>query len=195
MESYILAVITNCKNIIERINSLYSHEKKFKYGGIFYRDPIDSSSDKHYFFQMSSDKNEIFRAIQNVKAIGGGDESEDWNGAYENALNKINWTSPNSNKIIIHIADAGAHGQEFNNRDSHEEEGPKFIKTIKKVAEKGFEIIAFSIGQAPINSFNKFKEIYIKNNGYALVIFNDLLKIENLNAFTEQAVKFFFDNS
>ena len=195
MEAYILAAIANCKNIIERINSLYEQEKEFKYGGIFYRDPIDSPSDEHYFFNMSSDKNEFIRSIQNVKAVGGGDESEDWNGAYEIALNKINWTSPNSNKVIIHIADSGAHGLEFNNGDLHYEEGPKFIKTIKKVAEKGFKIIAFSIGQAPLNSFNRFKEIYMANNGYAFVIFDDLLKIEKFNDFTEQAVKFIIDNS
>ena len=174
MGGYIKASNENCENIIERINLSYGHEKKFKYGGIFYRDPIDVPNDEHYFIQMCSDKNEIISSIKNVTAVGGGDESEDWNGAYEIALDRINWTSPNSNKIIIHIADAGAHGFEFSDGDRHLEEGPKFIKTIKKVAEKGFKIIAFPIGQAPNKSFNKFKEIYIANNGYIFIIFNNL---------------------
>ena len=195
MGAYIIASIKNCENIIERINLLYGHEKKFKYGGIFYRDPIDVRSDKHYFIQMCSDKNEIISSIKNVTAVGGGDESEDWNGAYEIALDRINWTSPNSNKIIIHIADAGAHGFEFSDGDRHLEEGPKFIKTIKKVAEKGFKIIAFPIGQAPNKSFNKFKEIYIANNGYIFIIFNNLLDVNYFTDITQEAVKFIIDNS
>jgi hypothetical protein len=90
MAAYITTAIANCGNIIERINLLYGHEKKFKYGGIFYRDPIDVRSDKHYFIQMCSDKNEIISSIKNVTAVGGGDEPEDWNGAYEIAINQIN---------------------------------------------------------------------------------------------------------
>ena len=195
MGSYIQASIINCENIIERINLLYGHEKKIKFGGIFYRDPIDSPNDKHYFFQMCSDKNEIIRAIKNVTADGGGDKSEDWNGAYEIALDQINWTSQNSNKIIIHITDSGAHGLEFSDGDSHHEEGPKFSKTIKKVAEKGFKIIAFLIGKSPIKSFNKFKEIYKDNNGCVFIIFNSLLDVNYFTDITQEAVKFIIDNS
>jgi len=43
---------------------------------------------------------------------GGGDEPEDWVGAYKLVNEKISWR--NGNKLIIHLADAGVHGKLFN---------------------------------------------------------------------------------
>ena len=196
MQPFIETSIKNCVDIIEKINLKFSSLKMFKYGAIFYRDPIDNYKDEHSFFQMCTDKNKFQNLIRNVKANGGGDESEDWNGAYTIALNQINWTSLKSNKIIVHIADAGAYGNEFSNsNDRHYEEGPKFIKTIKKIAEKGFKIIAFPIGTIPIKSFNKFKEIYIAHNGYSFSIFNNLMNINNFSNITEEAINFIIAHS
>ena len=53
--------------------------------------------------------------IGKIKAIGGGDLPEDWVGAYKKVNNDINWR--NGNKVIFHIADAGAHGKRFTPSD------------------------------------------------------------------------------
>jgi hypothetical protein len=50
--------------------------------------------------------------ISTIRAYGGGgDGAEDWVGGYELALNKMDWRK--GIKLIIHIADDGAHGEEF----------------------------------------------------------------------------------
>ena len=199
MESYINATINNCIDIIEKINFNYYKEKKFKYGAIFYRDPIDcKDKDFHSFFPMSFNRIEFQNKIKSVIAQGGGDYAEDWNGAYEIALNQMNWTNEKSNKIIIHIADSSAHGKEFIEpgiKDSHDEEGPKFIKTIEEVAKKGFKIIAFPIGEVPpIKSFKKFMEIYRRNKGYSFTIFKSLMNINEFNRITEEVIRFIINH-
>ena len=143
MVSYINLCINNCSNIVEQINNYFYNEKKifkrFRYGAIFYREPIDQKNDVHNIIHLTSNKNEFQYYIKNIEAKGGGDYAEDWNGAYEIALNEIKWSSERNNKIIIHFADASAHGKEFIEpglSDNHPYEGLKFIKTIKKVAEK-----------------------------------------------------------
>ena len=143
MTPYINASIKNCKNIVQTIELKFPYKIK-KFGAIFYRDPIDRKEDKHTYIQLTSNGNSFQNQIEGIKAFGGNDYAEDWNGAYEIALNKINWTNERGNKIVIHIADASAHGNEFIEpgiEDKHPHEGPKFIETIKKVAKKGIKII------------------------------------------------------
>ena len=201
MSSYIKVAINKCSNIIERLNILYNYEKRFKYGAIFYRDPIDcKGTDEHSFFPMTSNKNEFQSWIKNITAYGGGDAAEDWNGAYNLALNQMNWSSENSNKIVVHIADSCAHGNEFNPpvfHDSYPEEGPKFIKTIEKIAKFGLKIIAFPIGgTSSFYCFKKFKEIYSSNYGYSFFLFGtNIMDVKYFYNITEQSIKFIIDNS
>ena len=193
MKSYLKATIDNCVKIVENINKNYNSKKQLKYGAIFYRDPIDEPSEKHSVFDLSSNKTEFQNSIKNEIAEGGGDGPEDWNGAYEIAINKINWTK-NSNKIVIHMADADAHGVEFSPEDTHPEEGPKFINTIKKIAQLGLKIIGFSIESDALNSFKKFMDIYNKNNGFSFCIFDNLMNIDDFSNNIEETIKFYIDN-
>ena len=75
------------------------------------------------------------------------------------ALNKMGWRD-NGIKLIIHIADAGAHGKEFSKGDKYNEEGPKLISLIEKCAQNNINIIGFRIGEYPRQSFEKISEIY-----------------------------------
>ena len=200
MKDYINICIKKCADIVERINFEFSYEINFYYGAIFYRDPIDQKLDDiHEYIPLTSNKTEFQKSLKLIKASGGGDYAEDWNGAYEIALNKINWSSDISNKIVVHIADASAHGIDFiepGQIDKHLSEGPKFIKTIKKIAEKGLKIIGFPIGDnPPIHSFKTFKNIYEKNKGNAFCIYKKLLNIKYFDNITERAIKFIIDNS
>ena len=197
MTPYINASIKNCKNIVQTIELKFPYKIK-KFGAIFYRDPIDRKEDKHTYIQLTSNGNSFQNQIEGIKAFGGNDYAEDWNGAYEIALNKINWTNERGNKIVIHIADASAHGNEFIEpgiEDKHPHEGPKFIETIKKVAKKGIKIIGFPIGKyPPINSFTKLKEIYSKNHGYSIYIYPNLFNIKYFDTITKVAIYFIHNN-
>ena len=92
------------------------------------------------------------------------------------------------------MADAGAHGVEFSPEDTHPDEGPKFINTIKKIAQLGLKIIAFSIESDALNSFKKFMEIYNKNNGFSFCIFDNLMNIDDFSNNIEETIKFYIDN-
>ena len=107
--------------------------------------------------------------IATVRAYGGGDGPEDWVEGYKLATNNIAWRE--GTKLIIHIADDGAHGTEFSSGDGHPEQGPLLPPYIKKCVDKNIKIIGFKIGSSPENSFKKIKQIYddynltSKNNG------------------------------
>ena len=191
MSPYLKATIDNCVKIVENINRNYNSKKQLKYGAIFYRDPFDQPSITHSVYNLTSNKTEFQNSIKDETTRGGGGP-EDWNGAYEIAINKINWTN-NSNKIVIHIADAGAHGVEFTPGDSYPEEGPKLINNIKKIAQLGLKIIAFSIKTGALNSFKKFMDIYRQNNGFSFCLFDNLMNIDDFSNNIEETIKFYID--
>jgi len=63
-------------------------------------------------------------------------------------------------KLIIHIADAGAHGEEFTKGDIFINEGPKLTSLIQQCAKNKINIIGFKINEEPAQSFEKITEIY-----------------------------------
>ena len=135
----------------------------FKFGGIFYRDPIDSSGDRNDYIDLTDNIDSFKSFISTMAPTGGGDTPEDWVGAYNIALNNISWRK--GVKCIIHIADAGAHGTKYSPGDGHPDEGPKLDYLIPQCAKSDFQIIAFNIGSQALNSFNVFKNIFINNGG------------------------------
>ena len=104
----------------------------------------------------------------------------------------------NGIKLIIHIADAGAHGEEFTKKDKYPEEGPKLTNLIIECAKQSINIIGFKIGQEPEQSFEKISEIYDdyklyhKNLGQFIEIYdfvreNEKAVSENFNRYVIQA--------
>ena len=177
MKSYIEAAKKKCIEISEELNKIYINKLNFKYGVIFYRDPIDEKNDRHEKYPLDNIIN-VRREIESVKAYGGGDDPEDWVGAFKIALddtNIIRWR--NGIKLIIHIADAPAHGDEFAGKKNYTEEGPKLIEQIKECVRQEIKIFGLFIGKSAENSFKKFKEYYDsydrENKG--------LYKVENFN--------------
>jgi hypothetical protein len=159
MKSYIEAAKKKCIEISEELDKIYINKLNFKYGVIFYRDPIDEKNDKHEQFPLDNIIN-VRNKIESVKAYGGGDVPEDWVGAFKIALNSsiIKWR--NGIKLIIHIADAPAHGDEFAGATNYTEEGPKLIEQIKNCVNQEIKIFGLFIGHSAKNSFLKFKEYY-----------------------------------
>ena len=160
--------------IFEELAEKYK-EFKFKFGAAFYRDKIDYKKDENEFFPLTNNMEDLKRKISKIRAQGGGDVPEDWVEGYNLALN-MNWR--NGLKLIIHIADAGAHGKEFSKNDKYPEEGPKLEKLIKECVEKNINIIGFKVDEEAAQSFEKISEIYNqhklfgKDNGQFIDIYN-----------------------
>ena len=153
------------ENVIDIFNKLKKNYKdyNFRFGSVFYRDKIDVKDEKDEYFQLTDDMKELEKNIGTVKASGGGDGPEDWVGGYEIALNDMKWR--NGIKLIIHIADAGAHGTEFSEGDEHTEQGILLPPKIEECVKRNINIIGFKISDYPKKSFDKIREIY---NDYKL---------------------------
>ena len=162
MTPYIQAAKEETENISKELRKLYP-EYNFQYGYIFYRDPIDSPSDIHEIINLTDQVNTLPEQISKIRAIGGGDLPEDWAGAYKLANEKINWRK--GLKVIIHLADAGAHGKEFTLSDKYILEGNKLKNELLKCSKNNIKIFGFVITEDARNSFNKCQEYYTTNGG------------------------------
>jgi len=138
-------------------------EFDFNFGAIFYRDPIDCPGEKNQTYSLKSDVNVLKNELASEVATGGGDIPEDWVGGFDLALNNIAWR--NGTRLIIHIADAPAHGSQWCNEENHEEENDKLYPMIQKCVDKEIKIIGFQIGYEPEPSFTKFKNEYDSRGG------------------------------
>ena len=167
MSQYITAAKEETKNISDELRKLYP-QKMFQYGYIFYRDPIDVSSDQHEVIDLTDNVNSFTEKIGKISATGGGDLPEDWVGAFKLANEKISWR--NGIKVIIHLADAGAHGKLFTPSDKYPKEESKLITELEKCTEKGIKIFGYVIKSEAQNSFNECSKIY-RNKGGSYEIF------------------------
>lgn len=176
MSQYITAAKEETKNISDQLRKLYP-EKMFKYGYIFYRDPIDSKGDKHEVIDLTDDVNSLPEKIGKISATGGGDLPEDWVGAYKLANENISWR--NGTKVIMHLADAGAHGKLFTSNDKYPEEESKLIVELEKCVQKGIKIFGYIIDEDCQQSFNECSKIYRSKGGsYEIVKFFTIPKPE-----------------
>ena len=163
MGDWINGVKDKCKEISDKLNEneiLKNYDIKF--GGVFYRDPIDCLYDKHEYQPLGT-VSELKEGMTYISAKGGGDEPEDWVGAYDLALDeRMKWRE-DSLKIIIHIADAGAHTLRFT-EDDYKHDLKKYeiglVNNIRKCAQKNINIFGYQIGSSPKKSFTECKYIY-----------------------------------
>ena len=163
MGSYIISAKEETKNISSELRKQHP-DRNFQYGYIFYRDPIDSSSDIHEVIDLTDDVNSIPEKIGKIDATGGGDMPEDWVGAYKLVNEKIKWRD--GEKVIIHLADAGAHGKLFTPSDKYPDEEGKLIQELEKCALKKINIFGFIIEDDARNSFNECAKIYRSKGGF-----------------------------
>ena len=180
MGNYIKAAKDQCINISNELQKKFT-DYKIKFGGVFYRDPIDCPKEKNEIIDLTDDVLSLKYFISCMKAVGGGDEAEDWAGGYDLAINQIQWR--NGIKLIIHICDADGHGKEFTKAgDNHPLDGVKIPPLIKKCVEKQIKVIGFNINHGANTSFSEFKKIYdsIDKNRRGLYKFQDFQETENL---------------
>ena len=160
MGQEILAAKEQVINILNELKNKYP-DYIFNFGAIFYRDKIDSPSDENDFFNLTDNIENLKTKIMPIREYGGGDTPEDWVWGYKTAVENVGWRE--GTKLIIHIADAGAHGTEFTSGDKYPEQGPQLEKLIKRCVEKNIKIIGFKIGYSANQSFAKIKDIYNKH--------------------------------
>jgi len=155
--------------IFDDLKEIFKDEDKdFNFGVSFYRDEIYAKEKKKDDSRLKRNSNGIFQLTNNMEILkdyistietkGGFGYGGDWVSGYGLALNDIKWRE--GTKLIIHIADDGAHGEEFTKGDPLPQEGPKLTNLIKKCVDKKINIVAFKIGNDPKQSFEKTKEIY-----------------------------------
>ena len=162
MGSYLAAARDQCINISNQLKSELP-QFDFNFGAIFYRDPVDCPGEKNHTYSLKNDVAVLKNELSSETATGGGDGPEDWVGAYDLALNNLAWR--NGTRLIIHIADAPAHGSEWCGSSNHDEENKKLYPLIQKCIDKGIKIIAFQIGSYPKPSFEKFQKEYNSKGG------------------------------
>jgi hypothetical protein len=75
----------------------------------------------------------------------------------------VNWR--NGCKLIIHLADAPAHGQYYCGYSNHQEEEAKLEPLIKRCATQGIKIIGMPIGTGTQLSYDRCKAIYDSAKG------------------------------
>jgi len=190
MGSEINAANQKVESILEELENKFKNlNLSFNFGAVFYRDRIDCKDDINEYIPLTDNIVKLKQFISKIKAKGGGDTPEDWVEGYNLALNKMNWR--NGIKLIIHIADAGAHGKEFSKNDKYDKEGPKLKEHIKKCVENNINIVGFKISDVPEQSFDKIKEIY---NEYKLskdIDMGQFIEIYKFNR--EKALDDFYD--
>ena len=162
MSSYITAAKDETENISKELRSLYP-EYNFQYGYVFYRDPIDSHDDIHEIINLTDQVNSLPEKIKKIRAYGGGDMPEDWVGAFKLVNENITWR--NGLKVIIHLADAGAHGKEFTLSDKYPEESKKLKKELLKCCKNQVKIFGYVITEDARHSFNESQNYYRSNGG------------------------------
>ena len=96
--------------------------------------------------------------IGTVSANGGGDGPEDWVGAYKIAVNNMNWRK--GIRLLIHIADAPAHGNIYGGDCSHQSEAPKLKPYIQQCATNNIKIIGMYIDSYAEPSFRQCQREY-----------------------------------
>ncbi len=182
-------IIAAKDNVIKIFEKLTESNKgyNFRFGSVFYRDKIDEPSDKDEYFQFTDNMKDLQEKIGKVKAKGGGDLPEDWVGGYEIALNNMKWREDGI-KLIIHIADAGAHGTRFTERDKkHNDQGELLPPKIEECVKRNINIIGCKISNEPKKSFNEISKIYNNfkkdnykyNNGQFIEIYEFVRDEEN----------------
>ena len=180
MGDYLKAAKDQCINISKELRKILP-KFDFQFGAIFYRDPKDKPGEKSPVFPLRKNVVLLKRDIEPERANGGGDDEEDWVNAYDMALNNIAWR--NGTRLIIHIADAPAHGSQWCNVKKYEEENQKLLSLVQQCVDRNIKIIGFQIGNFPKKSFEKFQIEYLKRGGslYKIEKFEEKLNANEIS--------------
>ena len=208
MKYLIDAVINVCNDLAIKCKE-NSVENDSKFGTVIYRDEAvgniyhETTQDDNnlvYIYNITEFKNlnsnieKLKEFLQEIMPQGGGNDGpEDWVSGYKR-LRKLSWR-PYSEKMVIHIADAPAHGYPFHNgnhayprftndddynRSLYNKMDAKQNREINELIKWAAQYkIRFSCicndDPQTIKSFKRAQSIYQKNNGidFNLIVLNN----------------------
>jgi hypothetical protein len=153
----------------------------FTFGCVCYRDPVDAPSDKHEFIDLDPRVAALTVWLESIKAVGGGDEPEDYAGALEIAFSgKITWRD--GRHALIWMADAPAHGTMFGGTARHNDQAPRLCGLVARMAHEKYYVSAIDLSGWATRTYQEMKKIYDAHGGPSFVI--DTMHLE-----TEDEIK------
>ena len=150
---------------VEKCEAILSTAKKdhpgvdFRFGAVFYRDPIDVPTDENVFFDLTNNVGQLRTKMKTQKPYGGGDVPEDWVGCYDIVFHQISWRK-NASRAVIHMADAPAHGEEWGMKDKHPDQGKLLPPLIRQLAKEDIFFQGIMVHPCCETSYKKIGEIY-----------------------------------
>lgn len=176
MQKPIEAVTEKIEEIFQEAHILKSNIKRskqiyvdFRLGAVLFKDPVHVRTEKHEkidFKQINDpylDTSDFIERINNIKVGGGGDGPEDYVGALDLVIKDFN--ERGNIKLIVFITDSPAHGERFCARINHQEEEPKLVEIVKRLAEDKFIFVGLSMYAGADISFKEMRDIYIEAGG------------------------------
>ena len=185
MSNYFYEINSIFLNILQELTNNVEIKYYFKYGIVFYKNPVHCNDKENKYIQLTNNFTEIINYFQS-ESFSGGCDIEDWIGSYYLALYNIFWR--NGTRLIIHITD-GTHSKEG---DEETQLGSMIAECTKKnIRILGLYIEGF-LGNASYSSFVKYKKVYDINNGPKFEIMN-FLDINNNTQFKSSLEKIIYE--
>lgn len=133
MEDELRYVNQEIADIVSRIRA-EAPEVQVRVGATFYRDRSDAVPLQQIGF--TSDITGFARAMQSVRASGGGDYPEDLNGGLETALRRMAWSEDDAVRVLVLIADAPPkrYGTQFTYREAMNDASARGIRVMPVAA-------------------------------------------------------------
>ena len=168
------------KKLVQNINSINQSLKNeypnIKFGYTFYRDYYESNDNEKHIEVIKPDAYNyniphtsfVCGKDDEINFIAGGDYAEDWANPL-NEISKLNFDFKYEN-IIIHLCDAGAHGNRFSDYCLKNDEEKKLIEALNNCSTKNIKIIGLLFNEFNRKSFLECQNIYSDNKGYYNIV-------------------------
>ena len=149
MGSYLEGSKDIIRTMIKDIKNKYTSSSVFV-GFIAYRDHCDNKVLET--LDLTSDFEEVYKFIDQLKADGGGDEPEAVVDGLHYAAKEIHWREEQSLRMLVHILDAPPHGREFGSfGDDHPNGCPCNYKYQELLVELDSKKIQYLILKCKVN--------------------------------------------
>lgn len=165
MEPWIQEAKTKLHECVESTREIHP-TAHIEIGLVAYRDYGDMMRRRVVDFTSAR---EIERALEDVHAEGGDDEAEDVAGALERVCG-LTW-GPSDVRMVIHIADAPAHGIQFHaprvsdRFPDGDPEGKDPLDSIRHLADQEIEVTFVRITSSTDVMTDGFRTTYIRRQG------------------------------
>jgi len=161
MGSYIEQAKQTAALIVKQARDKYAVDLRVAFVG--YRDFDDSVRFEVKDFVAGENIDEVTKLLMHCTATGGGDAPEDVAGGLEKALH-LSWSQSSSRiKMIVHVADAPAHGSEYHVGlvDNHDGvQNPDPAEMMRQLGDKKVAYYFFKINNSTDKMIAKLKEAH-----------------------------------